>query len=429
MTKKYIAMKKILTLTCAVILLAAASSCSSDEELLEAQTTALTSATVSGTHDRTGEAIDFSIYSTNNKEESTTGINTPTVSGRKRLAYNGKDSKGIWQLKWNAGDTLHIFCPEAMTKEGDATYAQTAPYELTEEGDVCHTIRPYTDKALHWGTEDLHTFFYYYYPKGNVELRNYTAGALKRMIFATAIQPEEIVESTTTSTENDEYVGAPTINAVNMQYAPMVGMSRYNKDTEKIDLYARPIFTTVDVYVKASTTDKDSQNDAIYSVDFTSIGNNPIPLAADFYAIYADTDRDNPSATDKVFTTSYEAAGTGGSNQVRVTFKEPIVLESGSDQILKVTAFLLPYAEPENLRISINRTKTTSTSTSTITPVTKTIVSATAADAIKAGKYNHIILGQLPASISYPTFIDEWTANPIEDGEDITEGGEWQHMN
>lgn len=423
-------MKKFLTFaTCTVALLAAASSCSSDEELLEAQAAALTSTTAPGIHDRTGEAIDFSLYSINKKEESTTCIYTPTANSRKRLAYNGKDSEGKWKLKWNAGDTLHIFCPEAMTKEGDATYAKTAPYELTEEGEVCHTIQPYTDKALHWGTDDLHTFFYYYYPKGNVELRNYTAGALKRMIFATAILPEEIVEGTTTSTENDEYVGAPTINAVNMQYAPMVGMSRYNKDAEQIDLYARPIFTTVDVYVKASTTDKDSQNDAIYSVDFTSIGDNPIPLAADFYAIYADTDRDNPSATDKVFTTSYEAAGTGESNQVRVTFKEPIVLESGSDQILKVTAFLLPYAEPENLRISINRTKTTSTSTSTVTPVTKTIVSATAADAIKAGKYNHIILGQLPASISYPTFIDEWTANPIEDGEDITAGGEWQHMN
>lgn len=429
-------MKKLLTFaTCVATMLLVAASCSSDEELLDTNAGLLASLGTPTTDDRTGEVIDFNAYSNlNATDDPTTGI-TPVVvnnpSGKKRLHYLDKGDGDTWPLSWDNGDTLHIYSPEAMKADeetGDETCTQIAEYLLTE-GETSN-IAPANAKKLHWGVKNLHTFFYYYYPKGYVELRNYTLeeGATKRMIYETAINEEQIVED---ADIREDYETPANAWAINMDYAPMIGMSRYEKTNpaNKIDLWARPAFTAVDVVLSASSTDQNSVADYIYSLDLTSMDGTP--LSGYFWGIYDEKYRDASTTGEKVYTDSYELTEITG-NQVRVTLKNPYKLESKADasqrEKLKITAFLLPTAQPTNLRISINRTKeTTDGQTSTITPVSKT--SATATGAIQAGKYNHIILGELPPAINYPTFIDPWEANPIDDGPTINENGEWQHMN
>lgn len=288
-----------------------------------------------------------------------------------RTSYGELDeASNSYPVYWENNDQVKIYCPQAQSvKEG--TYTVTN----VESGKI-QSYSLTGDNAMNWGAEDEH-HFYSFYPADRITSCN------NGVITATVPREQHV-------TVDENNVGC------NMEYALMAGHTTYKRtsvtDQTVIKLPFVPITTALDIQIKAP-------------IDGTSLVISSITIANPSGQI------DNRSALSGTFTYNVtnlqtdnemwsQESVTNGSSIVRIVLDNPVILTSGSDQTLTVSAFLLPDV-PTNLRVLVNGMQNVTVG-ATITP-SKTIPN------VQSRKKTLVKMGRLPnvSVFSYET----WMAN------------------
>ena len=289
-----------------------------------------------------------------------------------RTSY-GDLADGKYPVYWENNDKVKIFCPQAQSSQ-DATYTVTG---VTSGSQIIYELTG--SNLMNWGAEDTH-HFYTFYPADRVE------SCIDNVITATVPREQHV----TPVKDGSNWT------ACNMDYALMVGHTTYKRseatDETIIQLPFAPITTALDIEVKAPADGPSIVVSSITIANPTGKIDNRAALSGKFTYNVTNVQTDNAQWK--------QTYVTDGSSIVRVVLDEPITLESGTTQTLKVTAFLLPQI-PSNLRVIINGQQAV-TNGATITP-------AKSINNVSSRKKTPVKLGSLPnnATFSYET----WMAN------------------
>ena len=277
-----------------------------------------------------------------------------------RTVY-GDISGDTWPIYWVNNDQVKVFSPQASIEEG---HVQTATYTVSGENTDKYTV---TGEGLYWGREDDHNFFEAYPAKNVVNIEDN---------LLTAIMP-----ATQTATLTNGYW-------CDMNAALMAGKTsckRSEVEETGLDIPFAPIFTAVDVAVKAS----DNQDFVLHTITVsnTESETNIMPLAGQF--------------TFNFTTGKYEPTTSANSadNQVQLIFSTPITLEAGSGAEVKATVFI--RGDFKNaVKVMLNGEQD-----GTPKMLQK---QGTKEQALTAGARNHINLGQLPAKEIQELSPERW---------------------
>ena len=289
-----------------------------------------------------------------------------------RTSY-GDLADGKYPVYWENNDKVKIFCPQAQSSQ-DATYTVTG---VTSGSQTIYELTG--SNLMNWGAEDTH-HFYTFYPADRVEscIDNVITATVPREQHVTAVQ------------DGNNWT------ACNMDYALMVGHTTYKRseatDETIIRLPFAPITTALDIEVEAPKSGTSIVVSSITIANPKGQTANREALSGKFTYNVTNVQTDNDQWQ--------QVSVTDGSSIVRVVLDNPITLVSGSNQTLKVTAFLLPEV-PKQLRVLINGQQDV-TNGATITP-------AKSIDNVSSRKKTPVKLGSLPnnATFSYET----WMAN------------------
>lgn len=289
-----------------------------------------------------------------------------------RTSY-GDLADGKYPVYWENNDKVKIFCPQAQSSQ-DATYTVTG---VTSGSQTIYELTG--SNLMNWGAEDTH-HFYTFYPADRVE------SCIDNVITATVPREQHV----TAVSDGTNWT------ACNMDYALMVGHTTYKRseatDETIIRLPFAPITTALDIEVKAPESGTSIVVSSITIANPTGQTDNRTALSGKFTYNVTNVQSDNDQWQ--------QASVSDGSSIVRVVLDNPITLESGTTQTLKVTAFLLPEV-PKKLRVIINGQQDV-TNGATITP-------AKSINNVSSRKKTPVKLGSLPnnATFSYET----WMAN------------------
>ena len=293
-----------------------------------------------------------------------------------RTSYGELNDAG-YPVYWENNDQVRIYCPQAQSTTEETytvigvTQGVTDSYNLKGEN------------GMNWGAENVH-HFYMFYPADKIFSCSdgIITASVPREQHVTAVS--NIVNGTTIYT------------ACNMEYALMAGHITYNRESVTDDTSIRlpftPITTALDIEIQAP---KDGTSIVVKSVTIanpTGVTENRSALSGTFtYNITnVQTDNDQWSQTHV----------TNGSAIVRVVLDNPVTLTSGTNETLKLTAFLLPSV-PQQLRVIVNGSQSV-TNGATITP-TKAV------NPVSARKKTLVKLGNLPNNMSFS--YETWMAN------------------
>ena len=140
----------------------------------------------------------------------------PSEEGHTRTAF-GESTGEEKPVLWETGDTVHIYCPQALDETVDSRCTRNALYTIDLAGnglnddDENHT--PVGGKALYWSDASSHIFYYWHSPKGNVRLEE--VEGTQRMVVNIPAEQEA-----TAVVEDGHYV------ACNMDYAVALGVKK-----------------------------------------------------------------------------------------------------------------------------------------------------------------------------------------------------------
>lgn len=250
--------------------------------------------------------------------------------GTSRTSY-GDVENGSYPVYWSNGDNIKVYCPQSQGTVHDAAY--------TISMDQASKQSTYTlsgDNSLKWGAQDNHDF-YMFYPSNAIQ-------SCENGIVTANLPREQNVTITKTTLN-----GVTTYLGTNMNYALMAGhtqvkRSSINKEAPVI-LPFSPITTALDIEIKAPQTGPGLTISSITVANPKDMVHDRVPLSGTFsYDINKLQPDNNQWAINSYSNPSY---------YVSVILDQPVKLESGTNQVLKVTAFLLPKVN-KSLRVMVN---------------------------------------------------------------------------
>ena len=190
--------------------------------------------------------------------------------------------------------------------------------------------------VLKWGASNIHNF-YTFYPS------QYVSGCNDGIVTATLPREQHVTVSQTT--EN----GANVYSGCNMDYALMAGHMQIDRttvdETTALTLPFTPITTALDIVIKAP---EDGTSLAISSITIANpegVTSGRTPLCGTF--TYDINELQDGNSLWKINTY------TNPQYYVNIVLDNPVTLRSGSNDELKVTAFLLPEVR-NSLRVMVN---------------------------------------------------------------------------
>ena len=315
-----------------------------------------------------------------------------TTSATASKTSYGQLTDGAWPIYWENGDVVKIFCPEA-SEDG----ANNATYTVSGAGDNIVNYRLSGANTMMWGEEETH-HFYNFYPAENIHSREVSTDG----IYVVSVPREQNAILQDDGTYAD------------MSAAAMAGHLAKKKsevgDNDVIKLPFKPITTAFDIKITAPDAPADGTTSKFTKITITSItiANNATTTTGRKYLAgvfnYAPESGEfspytNTTTTDEV-----------GSYTVNVKVPN-IELEVGSNKSVTITAFLLPFDLPGDLRIIVNcKEEVSAGATGTIS---KTIKASEEQVANNIGKKIPVTLGKLPNPIEFN--YKSWMANLDDD--------------
>lgn len=315
-----------------------------------------------------------------------------TTSATASKTSYGQLTDGAWPIYWENGDVVKIFCPEA-SEDG----ANNATYTVSGADDNIVNYRLSGANTMMWGEEETH-HFYNFYPAENIHSREVSTDG----IYVVSVPREQNAILQDDGTYAD------------MSAAAMAGHLAKKKsevgDNDVIKLPFKPITTAFDIKITAPDAPADGTTSKFTKITITSItiANNATTTTGRKYLAgvfnYAPESGEfspytNTTTTDEV-----------GSYTVNVKVPN-IELEVGSNKSVTVTAFLLPFDLPGDLRIIVNcKEEVSAGATGTIS---KTIKASEEQVANNIGKKIPVTLGKLPNPIEFN--YKSWMANLDDD--------------
>lgn len=276
-------------------------------------------------------------------EDSTGGVKDPVEKGdvisfsasaddglNTRTSY-GDVQNGKYPVYWSNGDEVQVYCPQSQGTVHDATY------KINVSADNKSSIYALSGSdALKWGPADAHDF-YTFYPKSAIV-------KYQDEVITANLEREQHV-TVTESTEN----GGKVYSGINMNYALMAGhiqeyRSKVDKNTS-ITLPFTPITTALDIEIKAPKTGPGLTVSSVTVANPENQTTNRIPLSGTFNYNVSQLQSNNGQWTIKDYPNPYF--------YVNIVLDKPVKLASGSNDVLKLTAFLLPKVN-KNLRVMVN---------------------------------------------------------------------------
>lgn len=296
-------------------------------------------------------ATVMGLYSCSEDSFDNGGVKTPVTEGSPiNLAVSTEDTKlpasvaenantrtiygdlteGKYPVYWVNGDQVSVFCPEAQGEVKSTSYTVTG----AAGNSTTHALTG--ANVLKWGASDTHNF-YTFYPS------QYVSGCNDGIVTATLPREQHVTVSQTT--EN----GANVYSGCNMDYALMAGHMQIDRttvdETTALTLPFTPITTALDIVIKAPT---DGTSLAISSITIANpegVTSGRTPLCGIF--TYDINELQDGNSLWKINTY------TNPQYYVNIVLDNPVTLRSGSNDELKVTAFLLPEVR-NSLRVMVN---------------------------------------------------------------------------
>ena len=295
-------------------------------------------------------ATVMGLYSCSEDSFDNGGVKTPVTEGSPiNLAVSTEDTKlpasvaenantrtiygdlteGKYPVYWVNGDQVSVFCPEAQGEVKSTSYTVAG----AEGNSTTHALTG--ANVLKWGASNTHNFYTFYPSK-------YVSGCNDGIVTATLPREQHVTVSQTT--EN----GANVYSGCNMDYALMAGHMQIDRttvdETTALTLPFTPITTALDIVIKAPT---DGTSLAISSITIANPGDviDRTPLCGTFtYNI------NEPQDGNSLWTIN---TNPNPQYYVNIVLDNPVTLRSGSNDELKVTAFLLPEV-CNKLRVMVN---------------------------------------------------------------------------
>ena len=339
-----------------------------------------------------------------------------TNNGKKKMHY-GELNGTKWPVCWDVNDAADVLCPEARWSDNphsEATDVPSVSYKITGLTGTSGTIEKAGEKELCWGQANAHHFFQAF-PAGAVDLSDVTKTKFSDNTndysanFTATISQSQVIPADSIKYDED----SKTYTARNMNYAVLVGTDRYMREEldekEPIHLHYNTAFTAVEVTIEASAAGAFA-GDYITAIDISNAttsntGYEAIPLAGEFTGTVGYNGVSTYANNFKNSTTDVKLF-----NNVRIDLSaKPVTLEAGTDQTLKVTAFLLPTAGAQ-VKVTVNRRKIQKDkSLGAPLTISKSFKSGSSDEkALAAGKVNQLGMGALPVLETYKIDGDNW---------------------
>ena len=254
-----------------------------------------------------------------------------------RTAY---DTENRLQINWTEGDKVRIFCDEAEdVKKADYTVAQISK----NSGKLVKN-----EDGLAWGGDDLVHNFYAVYPADD----KVVAGIENGKISINANLNQMCTLETGTDGEYKKDESGIYITTPDMTNAVMVA-NLSTKPVDNVELSFKPIMTTLEVVVRGKTADIDTENIGTevtgisINMDASAYGASSKQFIYDINA--GDIVRGELNSTVQFFVGIKNKKD--GSNSLHL----------GTNESVKLTAFLPPVAVNGNHKIQIRVHATGST--------------------------------------------------------------------
>lgn len=304
----------------------------------------------------------------------------------------GQLSDGKWPIYWKNGDVVKVFCPQA-SEEG----TNNAIYTVSNPSSNATTYGLSGANTMMWGEEETH-HFYNFYPSANIH--NQTIPTDGNYVVSVPREQYAVLQDDGTYAD--------------MSAATMAGHLAKRKsevgDNSIITLPFKPITTALDIKITAPDNPADgttSKYDKITITSITIANNASITTDRKYLAGVFNYAPESGEFSKFTNTTTSDQVGS-----YTVSVKVPnIELEVGSNKVVTVTAFLLPFDLPGDLRIIVNcKEEVSAGATGTIS---KTIKASAEQVAVNIGKKIPVILGKLPNPIEFN--YKSWMANLDDD--------------
>lgn len=304
----------------------------------------------------------------------------------------GQLSDGKWPIYWKNGDVVKVFCPQA-SEEG----TNNATYTVSNPSSNATTYGLSGANTMMWGEEETH-HFYNFYPSANIH--NQTIPTDGNYVVSVPREQYAVLQDDGTYAD--------------MSAATMAGHLSKKKsevgDNSIITLPFKPITTALDIKITAPDNPADgttSKYDKITITSITIANNASITTDRKYLAGVFNYAPESGEFSKFTNTTTSDQVGS-----YTVSVKVPnIELEVGSNKVVTVTAFLLPFDLPGDLRIIVNcKEEVSAGATGTIS---KTIKASAEQVAVNIGKKIPVILGKLPNPIEFN--YKSWMANLDDD--------------
>lgn len=308
-------MKKIILTSCLVATFLSLFSCSDDS---------IVDGSVKNPVEE-GNAIRLAVSTTGSKLPPSTTKSTVNT----RTIY-GDLENGEYPVYWIDGDEVNVYCPEA---QGDV---KSTSYLVSNASGNSETYALTGENALKWGATPIHNF-YTFYPS------RYVSGCTDGKVTATLPQEQSV---TVTQTEED---GRIIYSGCNMDYALMAGHMEIDRTTVSeettITLPFTPITTALDIELQAPESGTSLVISSITIANPSGVTTGRTPLSGTF--TYDISELQSGNAYWSI--DSYQESNY----YVNVILNNPVTLRSGSNDVLRITAFLLPEVR-NNLRLMVN---------------------------------------------------------------------------
>ena len=280
-----------------------------------------------------------------------------------RTVYGDKTGDS-YPLYWVTGDKVAVYSPQALSApisgEVDASQTYAGPADVTYTVGTTSNSNTYALSGeaanLYWGTGEgnngTHEFYTFYPSRDDRIYKKDTDGT-----FVVTVPREQ----NATVTQNGD-----TYTAVDMSAAIMAGYTTKDRNTyngEAIELPFTPLTTAFDIEILPPTNNLPEGTTGIDAVTITSITiANPSEVTTNRKILAGGFNYNAKTGAFSHYTnTSTTNTEDANAYTVNIQLSTPVTLESGSNQKLIVTGFLLPhimYASGDTtdttLRIMIN---------------------------------------------------------------------------
>ena len=333
-----------------------------------------------------------------------------------RTVYGDKTGNS-YPLYWVTGDKVAVYSPQALSApisgEVDASQTYAGPADVTYTVGTTSNSNTYALSGeaanLYWGTGEgnngTHEFYTFYPSHDDRIYKKDTDGT-----FVVTVPREQ----NATVTQNGD-----TYTAVDMSAAIMAGYTTVDRNTyngEEIVLPFTPLTTAFDIEILPPTNKLPENTTGIDAVTITSITiANPSDVTTNRKILAGGFNYNAKTGAFSHYTNS-STTNTEDANAyiVNIQLSKPVTLESGSNQKLIVTGFLLPhimYASSDTtdttLRIMINCREGENSGAMKVH--SKDITWTNANKATFEMKKSTVKLGELPNPIVFS--YETWMAN------------------